>query len=471
MGLVSRTTLKGSSLVLAVLGCAANPSPGFSTNDAAMATPWLTLPAGSPYFERDGRRAPVLLRNVSAPGSQQIADLLAPAAAAGTTVLRIQLTQGPGYSGLGIDKNGGVLPDFASNWDFVFDQAAQNGLAVIPVFGLWGDWNNGDPPLDGSAAQPWQHFDGNPLNRANGGPAATPSELFVDGSATQQAWLAWMATLVRHWSGRSNIIAWEIFSELDLVAGATEAAATAFAERAADQIRANDPAARPILASTSDLPPTPWVDLWSSRANDLISIHPYLSNLDQVLPEHVLRCLALVSKPVFVGESGSNVSALSADGTTVTLASDAATPLRHAIWSELVSGAADARALWWEDGYAIDVDVAAGYQIVTSLNNLERTAADWLAGMDFTGLVPTQATSAAAALVRHDLALGWLRNPTSGLVVSALLGDGVSDGVWTVTITQPTDGSTTTVSGSVTSGILTFQSPVTADAIAFRARP
>jgi hypothetical protein len=41
-----------------------------------------------------------------------------------------------------------------------------------------------------------------------------------------------LETFVRRWSDRRAIVGWEVFSELDLVSGATEARAVEFTEQA-----------------------------------------------------------------------------------------------------------------------------------------------------------------------------------------------------------------------------------------------
>ena len=78
---------------------------------------WPTLAPGDCYFETGGRLAPLFLRNVSAPSPGELSPLFADARAAGTTVVRLQLTQGFGYDTLGITSAGGVLAPFATAWD------------------------------------------------------------------------------------------------------------------------------------------------------------------------------------------------------------------------------------------------------------------------------------------------------------------------------------------------------------------
>lgn len=58
-----------------------------------------------------------------------------------------------------------------------------------------------------------------------------------------------MRTLVERWQGRPNIIGWDVFSELNLITGATEVEAVAFAEAARSVVRAADLSLRPVTAS------------------------------------------------------------------------------------------------------------------------------------------------------------------------------------------------------------------------------
>lgn len=307
--------------------------------------PLLSLEPGARYFESGGVQAPIMMRNVSAPSVAAFSPLFHAASEAGTTVVRLQLTQGFGYETLGMSSSGGVLSSWASSWDAVFDEAERQGLGVVVVFTLWGDWNDGTPALG------WSHFDANPLSSARGGPAQSPAELFAD-TETQRVWLGWLSTLIGRWSSRPNVVAWEVFSELDLASGATEASATAFMEKAHQVIRRIDPW-RPAFGSTSDLPllsGLPWLALWNSTGNDVASIHPYAADLDRVATERAQAVWHSTSKPVLLGESG--LDAAPPEGMTLSSAPGAAVGLRHAIWAELVSGAASARALYWEDGYA-----------------------------------------------------------------------------------------------------------------------
>jgi Cellulase (glycosyl hydrolase family 5) len=441
----------------------------------ASPTPWFTLPAGSRYFAQGGRQAPLLLRNISAPSAAEFVPLLQAAHAAGATAVRVQLTQGFGYGTLGMDAHGGVLPAFAASWDAVITAAREEQLAVIPVFAIWGDWNSGTPALN------WVHFTANPLNQALGGPAATPKELFSD-TETQRAWLGWVSTLVDRWQKYPNIIAWELFSELDLATGADQASATSFAERASDVVRAHDPQARPVFASTSDLPlinNQPWTDLWRSRGADLVSIHPYDANLDQVATARTNAALLASDKPVFIGESG--LDAAPPDGTTLTSSAAARAGLQQAVWAELVSGAATARALYWEDGYAVYYP-QTGLPLVQAMNDLDSAAAAWLSQADYTGLAPATLSSDmpsfSLALASDDSVRGWTRSTAlappawsapaqPAMTLTIALPAPAADGNWFVTFTPPTNEVLPSALAQSTGGALFVHAPGGYTSLAF----
>jgi hypothetical protein len=436
--------------------------------------PWLGWQPGERYFLLEGRAQPLVLRNISAPDEGQFAKFFDLAKQAGTRIARIHLTQGMGSS-LGIDAQGGVTQTWVSHWDSVFDAAASRGLSVIPVFGIWGDWNDGRPDMG------WANWSANPLSRANGGPAAAPADLFGD-TAAHQAWLTWLGELVARWQARSNLAAWELFSELDLVSGADQAAATAWAELAVDVVRSADSYHRPVLASTSDL--VLWPELWASRANDMVELHPYGAELDLLILDRVPARLLAAGKPVMVGESG--LSAAAPDGTTLTSAPRADLGLRHAIWAGLVAGASTVRAFWWEDSYAVYYP-GSGLPLVDAMATLEASVPDFLGNTDCGGLEPAVTTQSAsisgAALARSDLVLAWFRDAgcvppdwtcgteIAGATVSVTLPNSANDAAWSVTIHDPVTGNQALSTASVSQGTLTLTLPPFRDAVALRAEP
>jgi hypothetical protein len=249
-------------------------------------------------------------------------------------------------------------------------------------------------------------------------------------------------------------------------------------------VQAADPWQRPTFASTSDLPlisGQPWQRLWQSTGNDIVAIHPYDSDLDRAAVQRAHSAWSRSDKPVLVGESGLDSAA--PDGLTLTSAARAAVGLRHAIWAELVSGAASARALYWEDGYSVYF-AGSGLPLVTARNDLEREPAQWLADKDFRYLSPLDLSGEpllfGAAMGTSGRVLGWARDarlappgwdgpPLERMQVRVALPPDTRDAPWVVTLTAPEDASQTTVQGLSNDGILSFEVPGPVDSVAFDA--
>jgi hypothetical protein len=124
----------------------------------------------------------------------------------------------------------------------------------------------------------------------------------------------WMQSLVKRWQGRTNILAWEIFSEVNLVSGVTEPSGVDFVNTAAGLIRAVDPT-RPVNASMADI--GTWPNFYRSTAIDFINIHPHPPSalLDRYIISGVRDYLTIYKRPVLIGESGVNAATPeSADG-------------------------------------------------------------------------------------------------------------------------------------------------------------
>jgi hypothetical protein len=206
-------------------------------------------------------------------------------------------------------------------------------------------------------------------------------------------------------------VGWEIFSELDLVTGASEGDATEFAECAAQAIRSTDALRRPVTASLSGI--KDWPRLARSSAIDLVQIHPYADvlgfhgNLDVMILESVRQRLMQYGKPVFIGECGL-CSQLGPDSLAMSPRADVG--IRHAIWASAVSGAMNGRMLWWEDGY----DQYSRVDLRTKYKDASAPVARFVRGVDFTGFKPVTVGESAdlkgAALGNERMIIGWFRD-------------------------------------------------------------
>lgn len=378
-------------------------APATAAPPSVTATPTLTplptigLEPGEYYFNVDG--TPTLLYSRNVAGYQQLhyAAVLDLSKKGGSTIARIQLDS----FDMGYTRDGGVDPNWLGQWDQVLSKAEADGIYVLPVFSGWFDWN---------AGQGYSKWGTNPLNQANGGPVKNPAELFEKDSNTQKMLLTWMESLVRHWEGRRNIIAWEIFSEVNLASGATEAKGIEFVNRAAEVIRAADTAHRPVTASIAET--GTWPSFYRETAIDFINVHPYppSAKLDREIMSKVRDYLTTYQRPVLIGESGLNADS------PEKYPAKAEIGVRHAIWAATVSGAMNGRGLYWEDSFAIYFQ-QLGMPFLYKYETIERTAADFVSGVDFSGFRPVQARASSgiwgAVLGNEKSMIGWYRDAGS----------------------------------------------------------
>jgi len=364
--------------------------------------PVLELRSGEKYFRVNGRAAFVLGRNPAGTSPKAYDDHFSSAAAAGERFMRIHFTFIPPS-----EKAGEIDAAMLRAWDEILDSAEKHGLAVLPVLGVWADWN------DGSKKETWHRWENNPFNVERGGPAQRPDELFDD-TPCRRLWLKRLETFVKRWSHRRAIVGWEIFSELDLVTGATEERAVQFTERAAAVIRAADPWKRPVTASQAGI--NEWPKLLKSTALDFIEIHPYTDGafggrLDDLIILTVRDRLKRYGKPVLLGECGLNSAPPRG---TLEVAARADVGIRHAIWAAVVSGAMNGRMLWWQDGYDQfeKADLCRHYQQAAA------TAASFVRGIDFTGFTPIRCELSSgvkgAVLGNQRMRIAWFRDAKCG---------------------------------------------------------
>lgn len=332
MRAVMRPILLAAAALACGGGCAAPP-----------VLPPAAIAPGSPYFTLGGETRFWTGRTPRAKDLDGFRAHFRDAAVAGERLVRIHLDHAFPES----KAAAGELPEaWCRSWDAVFDAAAAEGLYVLPVLGVWGRWN------DGSTGSRWHSWDRNPWNRANGGPAERPNDLYGD-TACQRLYLDWLGRAVARFARHGNLMGWEIFSEVDLVTGTGKAgvpAVVAFVERAAAVTRANDSLRRPVGVSLSGV--RSWPELWSSPGVDFVQIHPYPgkrrgADLFVALRDHA-AALRAFGKPVMVGEAGLD------QGPPVDTADAlprAFVGYRQGVWAALMGGYANGGMFWWISGY------------------------------------------------------------------------------------------------------------------------
>jgi hypothetical protein len=356
----------------------------------------ISLPPGEFYFNVDGKTSFIFSRNIAVYKQIHYETFLDWTKAGGSKFARIQLDS----LGMGYTSAGGVDGFWAAQWDRVFDEAQADGIYILPVFSGWFDWNAG------TGYSTWKS---NPLNQANGGPVKSPAELFKKGSATQILWQQWMQTLVKRWQGRKNILGWEVFSEVNLASGSTEASGIDFINSAVALIRAADPAHRVVTASLAEV--GTWPNFYRNTSIDFINIHPYppSAQLDRNIISGVRKALATYKRPVLIGESGLNAERPD------NYPPKAEIGVQHAIWAAIVSGAMNGRSLYWEDSFGIYFQ-NLGIPWMQKYETEELAAANFVNNVDFSGFHPLTSSPSSgvwgAATGNEKMVLGWYRDAT-----------------------------------------------------------
>ena len=382
-------------------------TPTFTAEPAPFTS--VTLKPGDLYFSVDGKQSSIFSRNIAGLQQTDYELFLDRTKAGGSKFVRIQLDN---IGGIGFTRTGEVDPNWLAQWDRIFDKAEEDGIYVLPVFSTWYDWNNGNPDMGYST---WRN---NQVNQANGGFVKSPAEIFQKGSKAHTMWMNWIETLVNHWHVRKNILAWEVFSEVNLASGSTETTGIDFVNNTAALIRSIDPG-RLVTASIADCPPGSgacyWPHFYKQTNIDFMEMHPYTSQLDRVLISEVRKNLGNYQKPVLIGESGLSAATPDSVAGKLTVIKNAPIGVKHAIWASIVSGAMNGRSLWWEDGYGIyfpKLGIPWLQQYITS----EMPAVNFVDGNDFSGFKPlTTSTSPGiwgAAIGNEKYIIGWFRDAT-----------------------------------------------------------
>lgn len=377
----------------------ASPAPTTAQSIAAASLPPLTLRPGDFYWSVNGdQQVLIFSRNMAGYLPDHYFELFDLTRRGGSQLVRIQLD----CFGAGYTPKGEVDEKWARKWEKVFDDALDKGLYVIPVFSGWMDWNT-------SGYNTW---DQNPLNSANGGPAETPRELMIPGSETQTAFLGWVGSVVARWQNRENILAWELYSEVNLTENVSEDEGIDFTERGVAMIRKMDHFQRPATASLAET--GTWPNFYANTSLDFVSAHPYppSAQLDRNLVSSVRQRLADFGKPVFIGESGLNAES------PELYPPNAAVGVRHAIWAGMVSGAMNGRSLYWEDSFGMYFP-SLGWPWLYRYGEVELPAAQFARRIDFAGFRPLTVHFSAdteiwgAALGSEHKVIGWVRDAAS----------------------------------------------------------
>ncbi len=159
---------------------------------------------------------------------------------------------------------------------------------------------------------------GNPYNSAFGGPVpqANPEQFFTNSDA-RAMFRRRLRYLVARWSAYPNLLAWELFNEVQWAGtsyrnmrsdASTRSAIILWHLEMADLLKTQDPFGHLVTTSSDDPSGAPGFDsIWKLASIDTIQSHHYVgppSARDAYIRQYVAAAQQAYGKPVIVGEMG-----------------------------------------------------------------------------------------------------------------------------------------------------------------------
>lgn len=220
--------------------------------------------------------------------------------------------------------------------DWLFDFCAENELYVMLCLHHHGQLSTQTDPA-------WAD---NPYNAANGGPCVQPWQFFTLPAAKELVKNR-LRYIVARWGYSRNLMAWELFNEVDWVDGYAQyqgEVASWHAEMAAF-LKSIDPYEH--LLSTSFAKEYNDPAVWWNPHIDFTQTHTYSpsAHLSRVITQGINRQRQDYPKPVLNGEFGLVLSGGAAQ------ADPDGIHFHNALWASFYAGAAGPGMSWWWNSY------------------------------------------------------------------------------------------------------------------------
>ena len=224
-------------------------------------------------------------------------DVLTRMADAGENWVRLWMTPwGFGVEGPGMwsDFHGAGRYNLANAWrlDHVLDLAEQRGIRVCLTMGHYSEYN-----------QSWRF---NQYNKANGGFLNHPKQVFTNPEAIR-AFQNRLRYIIARWGYSENVMAWELWGEVNLVPGYTPRTGAAWHKRMISYIHQTDPFGHMIFTHCHN-----WQrghSLWALPGIQIVQGNGYIRPPNRT-ENHVinfrryLREVRRYPKPILVAEYG-----------------------------------------------------------------------------------------------------------------------------------------------------------------------
>lgn len=244
----------------------------------------------------------------------------------------------------------------------------------------------------------------NPYNKDNGGPCSLPSEYFTNPTARELVRRRLRYSVAR-WGWASNLVAWELWNEVDNNDDFNSSDCTDWHREMGDYLRSIDPW-RHLIA-------TSWRDpkMFALTQIDIVQGHSYFGAAYDAAQysvqdtDHLMRSF---DKPFFFGEQGL--------GGPITVDPEGK-HFHDTIWSTGLSGAAGTGLYWWWHNYIEGYDLYHHYSAFSKfVKGVDWPAHQWKPARLSRPNLPVSLN--VYGLVTDDRALIWIHDPLAFRVIN-----------------------------------------------------
>lgn len=268
--------------------------------------------------------------------------------------------------------------------DYVMDRAEQLGIHVILVLNHHGQFSARVNPQ-------WVE---NPYNQANGGMLTRPADFFT-APAARSLFKRRLRYIVARWAHHPNLLAWELWNEVDLTDEYDPESVARWHEEMAAYLREIDPYRHLVTTSFSD--PQREDAVWRLPGIDFTTTHFYgAADMAEAIMANDRRKIERYGKPTLTAEYGTDwqgPSPSDPEGVNV----------HNAAWAGLFSGASATGMSWWWESYLHPFRLYRHYQGLAQFVPLDR----WLPARPY----PVSVESARWGDLTISPTLGWGATP------------------------------------------------------------
>ena len=298
----------------------------------------------------------------------------------------LELEWSPAHGGLGLGR---YNLSRAEKLDQIFALAERYGIYVQLVL-----HNHGR--LSTSVNAEW---DRNPYNAALGGPCHRPADFFTDEQAralTKQR----LRYLVARWGASSNLLAWELFNEVNFTNQPDRRVETAWHQEMARELKAVDPQHHLVTTSYYGLPNG---ETYQLPEIDYTQFHLYTESIVETIVEQAAAFSAF-GKPYFMAEFGRSTEPGQDDQDTT------GRFLHTGLWAQFFTPTAGDAMPWWWDTWIRPRDLFYRFAMLRRFSDgIDRRADSWRwqAGR----LASTTGELNALSLASAHTVLVWVYDP------------------------------------------------------------